>query len=170
MLRSNARAEAYDASIALKVINQHKHLAGAMLPILHALQAEFGYVDKQTVPLIAEALNVSKAEVHGVISFYHDFKTKPQGAHVIKLCLAEACQSMGCDGIKAHVLRKHSLEMGGTTADGKLTIEAVYCLGNCSLAPAALVGDALVGRLTAARLDTLVEALGVKPAGAHHAH
>lgn len=170
MSRATSRSEAFSAGAALEVINQHKHLAGAMLPILHALQAEFGFVDTRAVPLIADALNVSKAEVHGVITFYHDFKTKLQGTHVIKLCLAESCQSMGCDAIKAHLMHKYGIEMGGTTADGRLTLEAVYCLGNCSLAPAAFVDDALVGRLTAGRLDARIEALGAKPDGARHDH
>ena len=163
-------ASPFDAAAAQGVIDRHRHLDGAMLPILHALQEEFGYVDTMAVPLIAEALNVSKAEVHGVITFYHDFKTKPQGRHVVKLCLAEACQSMGCNAIRDHVLQKHGVEMGGTTFDGGLTIEAVYCLGNCSLAPAAFVGGALAGRLTAGRLDALIAALPQSQTGARHAH
>ena len=152
----------FDAAAAQGVIDQHKHLAGAMLPILHALQEEFGHVDPQNVPLIAETLNVSKAEVHGVITFYHDFHTKPKGRHSVKLCLAEACQAMGCEGIRDHMLKKHSVEIGGTTFDGALTIEAIYCLGNCSLSPAALVDGQLVGRLTAGKLDALIEALGTR--------
>ena len=169
-MASGNRGQAFDAAAAQGVIDQHKHLAGAMLPILHALQEEFGHVDTQTVPMIAEALNVSKAEVHGVITFYHDFHTRPQGRHVVKLCLAEACQSMGCEGIRDHVLKKHGIEIGGTTFDGGLTIEAMYCLGNCSLAPAAFVDGQLVGRLTAGKLDALIEVLPQTEAGARHGH
>ena len=163
-------ASPFDAAAAQGVIDQHKHLAGAMLPILHALQEEFGHVDPLNVPLIALALNVSKAEVHGVITFYHDFHTRPQGRHVVKLCLAEACQSMGCEGIRDHLLRKHGIEIGGTTFDGGLTVEAVYCLGNCSLSPAAFIDSELVGRLTAGRLDALIEALPDTTTGARHGH
>jgi formate dehydrogenase subunit gamma len=161
-MASGTRGQAFDAEAAQGVINQHKHLSGAMLPILHALQDEFGHIDPQNVPLIAEALNVSKAEVHGVITFYHDFKTKPQGRHVVKLCLAEACQSMGCEAIRDHVLKKHGVEIGGTTFDGELTIESVYCLGNCALSPAAFIDNELVGRLTAGKLDALIESLGAR--------
>ena len=170
MSRAISRGEAFDAGAALAVINQHTHLAGAMLPILHALQETFGYVDTRAVPLIAEALNVSKAEVHGVITFYHDFKTKPQGTQVVKLCLAEACQSMGSDRIRDHLLHKHGVAMGGTTADGRLTVEAIYCLGNCSLAPAAFIDDALVGRLTPARLDDRMDALAAKADSTRYDH
>lgn len=161
MSRGNPRGP-FDAAAAQGVIDQQKHLAGAMLPILHALQEEFGHVDPQNVPLIAETLNVSKAEVHGVITFYHDFHTKPQGRHVVKLCFAEACQAMGCEGIRDHVLKKHGVAMGGTTFDGGLTVEAAYCLGNCSLSPAALVDGHLVGRLTAGKLDALIESMGTR--------
>lgn len=163
-------ASPFDAAAAQGVIDQHKHLAGAMLPILHALQEEFGCVDPQNVPLIALALNVSKAEVHGVITFYHDFHMKPQGRHVVKLCLAEACQSMGCEAIRDHALKKYGIEIGGATFDGGLTVEATYCLGNCSLAPAAFVDGQLVGRLTAGKLDALIAALPDATTGARHGH
>ena len=152
----------FDIAATRSVIDKHKHLAGAMLPILHALQEEFGHIDTRSVPLVAEALNLSKAEVHGVISFYHDFKTKPHGRHVVKLCLAESCQSMGCDGLRDHLLAKHDVALGGTTFDGRLSVEAVYCLGNCALSPAALIDGELFGRLTAGKLDALVEQLGTR--------
>src|SRR6476646_1530813 len=123
----------WDAEIAAALIASRRHLDGAMLPILHALQEEFGYIDREAIPLVAEALNVSRAEVHGVVSFYHDFRTQPAGRHVFKLCRAEACQSMGCEALVEHLAAEHGISMGETTPDGRLTVEAVYCLGNCAL-------------------------------------
>ena len=113
------------------VVAAHRHLEGPLLPILHGLQDEFGCVPKESLPVIAEALDLSNAEVHGVVTFYHDFRSHPAGRHVIKLCRAEACQSMGCE----------------TAKDGSVTLEAVSCLGLCACAPAALVDGEPVGRL-----------------------
>ena len=123
---------------------------------MHELQDAFGYVDSRAVPLIAEALNVSKAEVHGVISFYHDFRSVPAGKHVLKLCRAEACQSMGCEALVAHLATTHHLAPGDTSRDGGLSVETVYCLGNCALSPAALLDGELIGRLDASELDMIV--------------
>jgi formate dehydrogenase subunit gamma len=119
--------------------------ATAMLPMLHALQETFGYVDRAVIPLIADSLNISKAEVHGAITFYHDFKDKPHGAHVLKICRAEACQSMGAERVVSH-LATCGHKVDTTSSDGRLSIETVYCLGNCALAPAALLDDELIGR------------------------
>ena len=127
-----------------------------MLPILHDLQAAFGYIDASAVSHIAGALNVSKAEVHGVISFYHDFRAAPAGTHVLKLCRAEACQSMGCEDLVAHLAHSHRLAPGETSANGGLTVETVYCLGNCALSPAALLDGELIGRLDRDGLDMIV--------------
>ena len=115
----------WDAERAQGIITGKMLLQGAMLPILHELQDAFGYVDTRAVPLIAEALNVSKAEVHGVISFYHDFRSVPAGKHVLKLCRAEACQSMGCETLVAHLATTHHLAPGDTSRDGSLTVETV---------------------------------------------
>jgi formate dehydrogenase subunit gamma len=127
------------------------------LPILHALQDYFGYVDLQVVPIIAQALNLSKAEIHGIISFYHDFRDKPAGQRHIKLCRAEACQALGANDLFDHLTTRHGLTLGGTSPDGAVTVDAVYCLGNCALGPAALVDGAPVGRLTEQGLDRLVD-------------
>jgi formate dehydrogenase subunit gamma len=154
-----APASDWDEAVAGEIIAAHLGLEGAMLPILHALQGRFGCVDPRAVTLIAEALNLSRAEVHGTLPFYHDFRETPPGRHVVKLCRAEACQSMGCDALADHLAREHGLAMGDTTPDGRLTVEAVYCLGNCALSPAALVDGDLVGRLDKARLDGLVHDL-----------
>lgn len=147
----------WDAETASAIVNDLKHLEGPMLPILHALQERFGYIDRGAVPLVADALNVSKAEVHGVITFYHDFRDAPAGRHVLKICRAEACQSMGCERLVDHLAAEHGLSIGETTPDGRLTIEAVYCLGNCALSPAAMLDGQLIGRLDETTLDLLVE-------------
>src|SRR5271165_1935852 len=110
--------EAWDADRAQSRINDLKDLPGAMLPILHALQEEFGYIDDQAVPLVAEALNVSRADVHGVITFYHDFRHTPPGRHVLKMCRAESCQAMGCDRVIDHVEKRLGVKLGETTHDG----------------------------------------------------
>lgn len=146
----------WDDAQALAVITEHSHLDGALLPILHALQATFGYVDARCVPAIADKLNISKADVHGVISFYHDFRHAPAGRHVLKLCRAESCQAMGCEKLVDHLAHTHHLGMGDTDATGAITVETVYCLGNCALSPAALLDDELIGRLDATKLDAIV--------------
>ena len=120
--------------------------ATAMLPILHAIQGAFGYVPPDAIPLIAHRLNVSKAEVRGVISFYHDFHDTPPGRHVIKICRAEACQAGGCEGVARHLADKHGLRPGNTVND--VTLHNVYCLGNCALGPSALVDSELVAGFT----------------------
>lgn len=148
----------WNAAEAAEIVSAHRHLDGAMLPILHALHEAFGYIDGAAVPTIAEALNVSHAEVHGVISFYHDFRDTPPGRHVFKLCRAEACQSMGCAATISHLERKFGITLGDTSKDGRVTVEAVYCLGNCALSPAAMLDGKLYGRVTPERADQLLAA------------
>ncbi|MEQ1631358.1 MAG: formate dehydrogenase subunit gamma [Planctomycetota bacterium] len=133
-------------------------LPGATIPILHAIQDELGYVPSAATERIANALNLSRAEVHGVLTFYHDFRTSPPAPTVIKLCRAEACQAVGCRSLEAHLRTVHHCEMGGTTPDRALQLEPVYCLGNCALGPSALVDGKLVARLSAQRLDAIVAA------------
>jgi len=145
---------AWNPETAREIIAQLKPLDGAMLPILHALQAEFGYIDRAAEPLIADALNISRAEAHGVISFYHDFRSTPPGRRVVRLCRAEACQAVGCEALVDH-MADAGVAIDATTSDGALTFETVYCLGNCALGPAALVDGALIGRLSAAKLEAL---------------
>jgi formate dehydrogenase subunit gamma len=147
---------AFDEGRALEIINGLVHLEGAMLPILHALQEAFGCIDPQMIPLVAQALNISRADAHGVISFYHDFRNAPAGRHVLQICRAESCQSMGCDRLVERLRMAHRLEPGQTSANGALTIENVYCLGHCALSPAALLDGEPIGRLDEARLDELV--------------
>jgi formate dehydrogenase subunit gamma len=150
-------AQAWDADRAQSRIDELKELPGAMMPILHALQEEFGYVDAEAVPLIASALNVSRAEVHGVISFYHDFRHTPPGLHTLKMCRAEACQSMGCDKVIRHVEDRLGVKLGETTGDGWFTVDAVYCLGNCALSPAVMLDGKLYGRVSAQVADFLID-------------
>ncbi len=142
---------------AVTIVQQLKELPGALLPILHALQEEFGYVDHSVVPAIADALNISKAEVHGTISFYHDFRHAPPGQHILKMCRAEACQSMGCDAVIEHVENRLGAKLGETTADGNFTLDAVYCLGNCALSPAAMLDGKPYGRVSTQVADFLID-------------
>lgn len=134
-----------------------QHLPGALLPILHALQEEFGYIDDAMIPPIAEALNISHAEVHGVISFYHDFRRAPAGRHTLQICRAESCQAMGCNALIAHVEKSLGVKLGGTSEDGNFTLRPVYCLGNCALSPAVMLDGQPYGRVSAAVADSLIE-------------
>lgn len=147
----------WDADRALTRIRELENLPGALLPILHALQEEFGYVDSAAIPLVADALNISKAEVHGVISFYHDFRHSPPGRHVLRICRAEACQSMGCEALVGHVEKKLGVKMGETTADRSFTVESVYCLGNCALSPSAMLDGEPYGRVSTQVADFLID-------------
>lgn len=129
---------------------------GAALPILHALQTAFGYIPPAAVPLVAAALNLTRAEIHGIVTFYHDFRTTPPGAHVLKLCRAEACQSMGAEALADEARKELRLDWGETSADGKVTLEPVFCLGLCACAPAAMLDEKVVGALDRQRLGALL--------------
>jgi formate dehydrogenase subunit gamma len=149
-------AESWDETRAAEIIAGLKGHDGPLLPILHAIQQAFGFIPEAAEPLIATALNISRAEVHGVVTFYHDFRREPAGRHVLKVCRAEACQSMGSDALVGHLERSLGLRCGETSADGRITLEAVYCLGLCAVAPTAMLDGAVVGRLNERRLDTLM--------------
>jgi formate dehydrogenase subunit gamma len=138
------------------IVSKLKELPGALLPILHAIQEELGYVPPGAVPLIADGLNLSRAEVHGVISFYHYFKSTPPGRHTIHLCRAEACQSMNQRALEEHAKGRLGVDFHQTTADGRFSFEPVYCLGNCACAPSLLVDKDLYGRVTPERFDEIV--------------
>jgi formate dehydrogenase subunit gamma len=150
----------WSAERATAIIAAEAGREGAMLPILHAIQAEFGHIPAEAVPLIAHALNLSRAEVHGVISFYHDFRRHPPGRHVLQLCRAEACQSMGADALAARTRERLGVGWGETTADGAVTLEPVFCLGLCACAPSAMLDGRPVARLNAARLEGLLAEAG----------
>ena len=142
-----------------RALDEHKARPGALLPILHEIQERVGHVPPEAVPVIAEALNLSRAEVHGVVTFYHDFRDHPAGRHVLKVCLAESCQAVGCDHLLAHAKQRLGVELHGTSADGAVTLEPVYCLGNCALSPALMVDGDVVGRATPEKLDGLLAEL-----------
>ncbi|WP_422370006.1 formate dehydrogenase subunit gamma [Hoeflea sp.] len=151
-----------DAEIATAtaaIVARLKPLEGPLLPILHEVQEAFGHVPRQALPVIADGLNLSRAEVHGVVSFYHDYREAPAGRHVIKVCRAEACQSMGGDDLAERLLGVLGLDWHETSNDGAVTVEPVYCLGLCACAPAALVDGEVIGRLDAGRIDELARAV-----------
>lgn len=138
------------------LVAAHRGDRGALMPILHALQAEFGYIDPGVVPVLAAELNISRADVHGVITFYTDFRSEPAGATVLKLCRAEACQAVGAEQLIAHAEQVLGIKVGQTTPDGAITLEQVFCLGNCALGPAGQINGQVRGRLSPALLQELV--------------
>jgi len=135
---------------------EHRGERGALLPILHAVQHEFGYVDPLVEPILADALNLSTAEVHGVVTFYKDFRREPPGRVTVAICRAEACQAVGADRVVTHAEASLGTTLGGTTDDGAVTLNEVFCLGNCALGPTVAVGDRLHGRVSPARFDALL--------------
>jgi formate dehydrogenase subunit gamma len=139
-----------------EIVAAHAGERGPLLPILHDVQAEFGHVHADVVPVLADALNLSVAEVHGVVTFYRDFRRVPGGRATVRVCRAEACQSVGADALVAHAHQRLGVGPGETTADGAVTLDEVFCLGNCALGPAVQVGSRLFGRVTPARLDALL--------------
>jgi formate dehydrogenase subunit gamma len=143
-------------AIIAEILEDHGGLEGPLLPILHAVQAEFGHVPQAALPQIAKALNISRAEVHGVMSFYHDFRDAPAGRHVVKLCRAEACQAMGSDALADHAKAVLGVDWHGTTADRAVTLEPVFCLGLCACGPAAMMDGRIVGRMDVDGFDALV--------------
>lgn len=151
-------SDAIDQALA-----QSGHLPGGLLQVLHGIADRLGHIPAEAIGRVAAALNLSRAEVHGVVSFYHDFRSEPPGRHVLKLCRAEACQAMGSEALAGALERRLGCKFGATSADGAVTLEPVYCLGNCAAAPSLLLDGQLRGRLTGERLDRLVDAL-VAPA------
>ncbi len=148
--------EPWNAARANALIAAHLGRNGALLPILHDVMGTFGYIHAEAEPLIAQALNISRAEVHGVVTFYHDFRREPAGRHVLRLCRAEACQAAGGQTLAERAQRLLGICFGDTSADGRVTLEAVYCLGLCATAPTAMLDGRVVGRLDDARLDALL--------------
>jgi formate dehydrogenase subunit gamma len=154
-----AEHEPWTEERARALIAAHADEEGATLPILHDLQAAFGCVPHEAVPLIAAALNLTRAEVHGVVTFYHDYRRHPAGRHTLRLCRAEACQAVGADALAAYVRRHLKIDWHQTTPDGTVTLEPVFCLGLCAIGPSALLDGAPLGRLDTARVTTELEAL-----------
>jgi len=139
-----------------KLAAAHAAAPGALLPLLHAIQDELGYVPDEAVPIVGRALNLSRAEVHGVVTFYHLFRTTPPGKHTLYLCRAEACQAMGARALEKHVRDKLKVDFHETTADGRFSLEPVYCLGNCACSPAVMLDETVYGRVTPKRIDELL--------------
>src|SRR3954462_13260876 len=139
------------------ILATHRGQRGALLPILHAVQEALGYVPPEAVPVLAEELNLSRADVHGVVTFYHDFGAAPAGRTTVRICRGEACQSVGAERLVGHVRDRCGMSLGETSPDGSLTVEQVFCLGNCALGPAAQVNGRLAGRLDEARLAAILD-------------
>ena len=150
---------AFDMAAIDYIINQSKELPGALLPILHEIQHTAGYIPAETVPAIATALNLSRAEVHGVISFYHHFHSEPMGKNIVQICRAEACQAVGARELETHATATLATALGNTSADGNVSLEPVYCLGNCACGPSVQIGDEVYARVTPERFDALISAL-----------
>lgn len=147
------------AEIVEAAVSEHRGRIGALLPVLHSVQDKLGHVPSEAVPMLASALNLSRAEIHGVISFYHDFRLEPAGEHIVHLCRAEACQAMGARELERHALARLGIAWGESTADGLFTLEPVYCLGNCACAPSLRINDEIHARVTPERFDELIDAL-----------
>ena len=144
------------AATVRRIVAQHRERPGPLLEVLHGIQAAFGYVPAGAVPVVAEELNLSRAEVHGVVTFYHFFRRSPAGAHTVSLCQAESCQAMGAEVLAEHAQQRLGIEFHQTTADGRFSLEPIYCLGNCACSPAAMIDGRLYGRLTPEAFDALV--------------
>ncbi|PZQ17774.1 MAG: formate dehydrogenase subunit gamma [Ancylobacter novellus] len=150
------RYEAWSQARGTEIISEHLAMEGATLPILHTMQDTFGYVPQDAVPMIADALNLSRAEVHGAMTFYHDFRHEPAGKHVVKVCVAEACQAAGGNATSERISKALDCAYGETRPDGQVTLEPIYCLGLCSCSPSAMVDGRLIGRLDDEAIDEIV--------------
>jgi formate dehydrogenase subunit gamma len=143
-------------------IESHHGKVGALLPVLHSIQDMLGHVPKEAVPMIARAMNLSRAEIHGVMTFYHDFRSEPAGENIIHLCRAEACQAMGARELERHIMASLGIGYGETTADGLVTLEPVYCLGNCACTPSIRINDEIHARVSSEKFDELLQCLAEK--------
>ena len=139
-----------------RIAAQHRERPGPLLEVLHAIQATLGYVPEGAVPVVAEELNLSRAEVHGVVTFYHFFRRHRPGAHTVSLCQAESCQAMGAEALAEHARERLGIDFHQTTTDGRFSLEPIYCLGNCACSPAAMIDGQLHGRLTPEAFDALI--------------
>ena len=145
--------------LVASAVAKHGERLGALMPVLHELQEQLGYVPVEAVPLLARALNLSRAEVQGVIGFYHDFRSEPVGRHTVEICRAEACQAMGSARLESHAAARLGIAYGETTPDGGISLEPVYCLGNCACSPSIRVGDRLHARVSPERFAAIISEL-----------
>lgn len=143
----------------VSIVNAMQDKPGALLPILHAIQDKLGHIPSESLPLVADGLNLSRAEVHGVVSFYHYFRSTPPGNHTVQICRAESCQAMGSRALESHAKQTLNVDYQQTTADGDITLEPVYCLGNCACSPAIRIGREVHGHVDTDKFDALVAAL-----------
>lgn len=150
-------ASKYDSTIATEIINNFGAKPEMLVQILVAFVERYSWISEQAIRQIAQELNLSRAEVHGVVSFYHDFRTEPPGKHVIKICQAESCQAMGSRELTIHAEKKIGVNLSQTTTDGQLTLEPVYCLGNCACSPAVMIDEQVYGRVDPKKFDRLLE-------------
>jgi formate dehydrogenase subunit gamma len=152
---SAANSNRHHAEI-LKIVHDLKAKAGALLPILHGIQDALGYVPPDAVPIIAHELNLTRAEVHGVVTFYHDFRSEEPGRHVVRVCQAESCQALGGVALTEYIKKRLAVDFHGTTANRSVTLEPVYCLGNCACSPAVMVDGEVYGRVTVDRFEEIL--------------
>lgn len=162
---SPAKLQEFTLDEATRVVQEFKDQPGALINALHKLQETFGYVDEAAMPMLGKLFNVSRAEVHGVASFYHDFRRSKPGRYTIRVCQAEACQAMGSDALTAEVKQQLGCDFHETTADGLFTLEKVYCLGNCACSPNIMVDKQTYGRVTPASFKALTQKLAQKASG-----
>ena len=148
---------------SLKIVNHciagHQSMPGALLPLLHAIQDNIGYVPESAYPLISKALSLSVAEVHGVVTFYHYFRTHQPGRHILQICRAESCQAMGSEALETHIKKRLGVEFHETTPDGAFTLEPIYCLGNCACSPSVMIDEEVYGRVDNKKIDQLISNL-----------
>lgn len=149
----------WDRAAVVAIVNALKHQPGALMPILRRIQDDLGWVPPASIPLIAHELNFSRAEVHGVVSFYHDFRHEPPGRNLVRICRAESCQAMGAVALANHARKRLGADFGTTSADGAFSLEAVYCLGNCACSPAVVINGELLGRVTPESFDGAISSL-----------
>jgi formate dehydrogenase subunit gamma len=154
-----SQQHSWDRTVVESIARAFKDKPGALMPILRRIQDELGWVPRDSVPVLAEILNLTRAEVHGVLSFYHDFRHEPPGRNVVRVCRAESCQAMDGVALAEHVKHRLGCEFGATSADGAFTLEPVYCLGNCACSPAVVINGELFGRVTPERFDAVLAAL-----------
>ena len=144
-------------NLATRIANQLKDEQGALLPVLHAVQDELGFIPNEVIPAIAKVLNLSRADVHGVVSFYHLFRTEPPGEKIVYVCRAESCQAMGSQALETHIKKTLNIDYHETTGDGEVSLEPVYCLGNCACSPAIMINEDVFGRVTIESFDELIK-------------
>ena len=161
-MNAQINSQGWDAKAVEDIVAALQQKPGALLPVLHEIQNEIGFIPADAIPIIAKGLNLSRAEVHGVVSFYHYFRSAPSGRNIIQICRAESCQAMGSRELEVHAKQSLKIDFHQTTADGEVTLEPVYCLGNCACSPAVRVGDDIYGHVDPQKFDEIVSALATR--------